>query len=692
MRRTLLIAAACSLLMAQQQDTPIFRSNSTLVTVTLLVKDKAGKPVADLKKEDLEIFENGKPQPITVFEPQSLSNEAAAPIVYKDPAAEPAPPPQEDKPTAPPGSIQFQDKRLLILYFDWSSMKPDDQVRALDAAKTFVTKQMTAADMLSIITYSSSLRTELDFTADRATILEKLARLLPGEIQDSLTTTVTDNTDEANQTIVDDTEFQMFNTDRKLNALQRAITGLATLPEKKSFIFFTGGVTGTGVENQAQLATTVNAAVRSNTSIYAIDARGLSAQPPGGDASTLAARGTGIFSGQIQAAQRERVVAEQSTLFSLAADTGGRALLDSNDLTTGMTNAQRDLQSYYILAYQSPDSTKDGRYRRIEVKLKPELSARNLRLDYRRGYYGEKDYKAFSALDKERQLDEALRAGDPFTDIPVGVEINWFRNGKGRAFVPVTVKLPGSVIPLAKKGGAETTQFDFIGSLRDARGASVALVRDEVKIKLPQEKAKQVMQRHLVYDTGFSVTPGAYRFKMLVRERSSGKVGTFEVKFTVPPMSPDGAHAALSSVVWSSQKENLTNAVGYADKKTATKKTRHPLVTNGEKLVPSVTRVFRADQKILVYAELYDAEIDAQDPASSAAATLAFYQGDTKVAETRPVYLDATHAERQDAYPVRFELPAGALCPGDYTAQLSVVESGKSRFDFQRSKIAIVPQ
>src|SRR5207253_1634574 len=143
------------------------------------------------------------------------------------------------------------------------------------------------------------------------------------------------------------TEFNIFNTDGKLKTLEKATRDLGKLQGKKALIYFSSGIERTGVENFSQLKTTVNAAVRSGVSFYTIDARGLVAMPPGGDASTAFSSGTGILSGTAQQAMSRNFNDSQETLYTLAADTGGRAMLDSNDLTLGIRQAQHDMNSYY---------------------------------------------------------------------------------------------------------------------------------------------------------------------------------------------------------------------------------------------------------------------------------------------------------------------------------------------------------
>ena len=169
--------------------------------------------------------------------------------------------------------------------------------------------------------------------------------------------------------VADETEFNIFNTDQKLAAIEKASRMLAALPEKKALIYFSAGVSKTGVDNQAQLEASINAAVKANVAIYPIDTRGLMADPPGGGASKAASRGTGIFNGSVYNSQRAGINDSQETLVTLAADTGGKAFLDSNDITAGITQAQQDMRSYYILGYYTTNNAEDGKYRTINVKL-----------------------------------------------------------------------------------------------------------------------------------------------------------------------------------------------------------------------------------------------------------------------------------------------------------------------------------
>ena len=177
--------------------------------------------------------------------------------------------------------------------------------------------------------------------------------------------------------------------------------------------------------------------------IYPIDARGLMADPPGGAASKGASRGSGIFNGSQYNSQRAGINDSQETLATLAADTGGKVFLDSNDLSAGIVQAQQQFRSYYILGYYATNTAADGKYRKITVKLNNGLNAK---IEARPGYYAQKVWGKFNGADKELQLQDALSSADPQTDLPWPSKWITSASPPRPTSFPVSVKIPGSVI------------------------------------------------------------------------------------------------------------------------------------------------------------------------------------------------------------------------------------------------------
>ena len=669
-----------------------------LVVVDITVKDKDGKPFEGLTQKDFTVTEDGKPQDIRVFKFQRLEEEVAEePAIAPKPAAPEAPPTPAVKAItanqiAPsrPGEVKYQDRRLLVMFFDLTSMPIQDQIRAQTAAQQFLKSSVTKSDLLAIMTFSNELKVLQDFTDDRDQLQKTLKGMIIGEGSDLAEAGLTgadDDPDTGAAFTADDTEFNIFNTDRKLAALEMAAKMLGSLSEKKALVYFASGVEKSGSDNEAQLRATVNAALRNNVSFYPIDARGLVASAPLGDATKSTQGGQGMLSGSGARSQQTRFAAQQDTLFTLAADTGGRALLDSNDLALGIKQAQKDISSYYILGYYSTNSKMDGSFRRIKVTPSPAIASKIGKIEARPGYFAGKDFKQFTSSDKERQLQEALMLGDPMTDLSIALEVDYFRLARDRYFVPITVKIPGSEFELAKHGGAESTKIDFIGEIKDAKGQVQGNVRDFSELKLKGQTVGQLAKQNLAYNTGFTLAPGQYVLKFLARENQTGKMGTFETKFVVPDITTENRKLPMSTVVLSNQRQDLSSAVYSAERDRRLIST-DPLVQDNKRLIPSVTRVFRKGQDMYVYLEAYQPAAETTQPLI---ASVSFYRGKVKAFETDPLQITEGLNPRSKAVPLKFSIPLAKLEPGKYECQVSVMDPSAQKFNFWRAPVMVLP-
>ncbi len=678
-------------------QTPRFTITTNVVVVNVTVLDRNGKPVENLTKDDFLLYEEGKLQKLQAADFQKLNDQVLPP---SDQVKTPEPPrgynPDVEKPTGRSERLsKYQDRRLMVLFFDFGSMQPAEQIRSREAAIKFLTTQMTASDMVSILTYGNELKTVQDFTSDRDLLIATINKFRAGDSSENATFADegADAQDQSGQFVADETEFNIFNADLKLAALEDAARTLGQYPEKKALIYISSGIQKNGVDNQSQLRVTVNTAVRANVAFYPIDARGLSALVPGGDATQQGAAGNNLYSGAGQNSLRNNFVNQQETLATLAIDTGGKALLDSNDLTEGMRQVQKDFPSYYTLSYASSNTALNGAYRRIQVKLAPRLADLHARLDYRQGYYGTTTFRRMSESDKDAQLSQALISDNPVTDLPIAVEVDYFRVSKDKYFVPITVKIPGSALVFQGKGAKQATELDFIAEVFDARNRSAAAVRDTIPLKVSTGVAGQVTQKSIQYDTGVTLTPGAYKLRFVARENGDGKVGTFETPFTIPDLAV-AKSLRISSLILSNQREPVADQVGGV-KNNKKLLAQNPLIDNGQKLVPNVTRVFRPGQDLLAYVEVYDPTIPDSLPANfrraDVEATVAFYQGDKKIFESVPVRANRLSESRDGTLPVWLEAPISKLAPGNYDCQVNLIDEFGRKFAFPRSPLAVLP-
>jgi VWFA-related protein len=659
----------------------VFRSAREVITVDVIVRDKSGNVVRGLSANDFEIREDGQPQQILNFSFEEIRDKAPARMETADllagvqeklqqqartsaPAANPAPAPE----ATPVTSETMAGRRLITLLFDVSSMQPDDVQRAVDSAQKYVSEKMSPADLVAVVTVSSSLNVLTDFTGDRTKVASALAGL--GYAEGTSTPppdASTVATDEAAASSTDDTstdtsDLDMFNNDIRLRALKTLADTLAPIEQKKSILYFSAGMQRNGQDNQVELRAAINAAVRANVSFYPVDTRGLQAVVPGGDARQASGRGNDMFSGRGVAQQYDSLAGSQDTLTSLAADTGGKAFTDTNDFGEAFARVQSDMSAYYLLAYSSSNPAHDGRFRRIQVRVKRQ----DLKIESRSGYYAERDFQHTSRGDRETQLQDQLFSAVSATDLPVLVNAGYFRLSSDKYYVPVSLIVPGYAVPVTNPEAK--VSLDVLGLVRDEQGRPLGRFRET--LQLPPGTGKTLAGTQVLYQSGVTLPPGRFSVKAVVRENASGEMGTFEAAITIPELKKEPLK--VSSVVLSTQVEPA-----------ATKgKSDNPLIRDGLQLVPNLTHVVARDQKLFFYYEVYD-------PAEAASApqvrtSLAFYRGKVKVFETPVVERTKIDAPDRHAALFQFEVPAESFTPGLYTCQINIIDTIAGHFAFPR--------
>ncbi|MFB3921450.1 MAG: VWA domain-containing protein [Terriglobia bacterium] len=672
----------------------VLRSQTNVVLVDVRVRDKSGKPVADLTQDNFRVLEDGVPQTITSFSLEDVQKLAQA-------EASSGPPPVVDlaklPPNVPPETV-LRDRRLTVLFFDVSSMQPDDLIRALKSAQEFVEKKLTPADLVAVVTYTSSLRVLRDFTNDRDALSKAIKSILVGEESSNLAaaaaTGEAGGTNAAGEEIVaqdvsaaftpDETEFNIFNTDQKLAAVESLSRMLRALPGRKSVIHFSSGVERTGTDNQAQLRATIDAANQSNVSLYTMDARGLAALPPGGDASTASPSGTAIYTGAAHSSQLSSLHGSRETLASLSQDTGGRTFYDLNDLGEAFQQIQAENSSYYLLGYSPRNARSDGKFRRIRV----EVDRPGVKVEARPGYFAPKDFRQFTREDKELQLEQALALDQAFLDLPFVVDTAYFRAPEKNYNVVLAAKIPGAAVSFLEKSARHETEFDFVWRVLDAKDKPAGYLRDTLPVKIGEETFKEVTRGNFLYEGSMVLPPGDYRLKVVVRENQTGKMGTFEQPLILPPITESGL--TLSSVVLSNELKERVNQVNNVRRRVPPRNDT-PLQVGTKTLLPSVTRVFRTSQSLYVLLESYRGKVTANAESANPAVALAFFRDGAKVAEAGPFQgkLEKGSGGKASYF---VEVPLQKFPVGRYTMQVNVLDPDAARVAFSRVPMAIVKE
>jgi VWFA-related protein len=664
--------------------------NVDLVQIDAVVTDRNGKLIKGLKPENFELDEEGKVQQLRAADYYDVEKIVTADTTEAEPIVidlNTANDPEKLRPIV-------RDHRMIVLFFDLTSLNPEDLIRSTDAAKKFIKEQMSSADLVAVISFGTTFKIIATFTNDHEVLQQAVASLVSGKeaMLQGLGTTAADavSQDDQSAASVDDTEFNIFNTDNKLYAVQVLAELLGGIPGKKSVLEFTSGVTQTGEENRSSLQAATDAANKNNVSLYQVDSRGLMTDAL--DASTGMSRGTAGFSGQTVMAVSNARHASRDTLYTLAADTGGRTFFDLNDFTGIFKQVQDDTTGYYLLSYYSSNTARDGRYRQVKVKLIGVPPGAHIK--HRPGYYAPKEFGIFNTEDREKQLDAAMGSEAVIVELPVAVDTGQFLFPNGQFFVPVCAKIASSALQWAKKSGQHEAKFDFLYEFREIKSKKIAGVqRDTMTVQLDAVNFEQISQKALVYQGGIMLGPGNYRLKFLARDNSSGHIGTFEQNINIYP--PRLNQLQLSTVMLSSQLVTDTMRVrGQGARQGSQGQNVHrrtvgndarvrtsPLDVNGQRIVPSVTRVFTSQQTLYVLFQAYAPP--KTDPATLRAGLVFFRNGqrsnDTPVvepAEVNPITRAASF---------RLSLSLDKLATGNYTVQAVVVESGGTQAAFARN-------
>lgn len=675
----MVVAAFASVPRAQtaSQPAPVFRGGTELVLVNVVVRDKNGSVVRGLRQEDFAVTEDGKPQTVSSFDFEEPDRVEPFAVPTETRVLQGAVIQPRAEKTAAPADVARPDmrgRRLIVLFFDLSSMEPEAVTRAVHAAHEYVDRKLSPADLIAVASFSTSLRVDEDFTADRDRIVAAIDRFGTtgaAGLDQGTTGDVEDTPDTGTAFTPDDTEFNIFSTDRRLDAIQWLCGALSGIDQKKSVIYFSSGMSQSGQDNQVELRRTVDRANRANVSIYAADMRGLQAQAPGGDASQASRRGTSPFSGASVANQFANLASSQDTLTTMAEDTGGRAFFDSNAFGDVFDRVVADTAAYYVLGYSSTNLARDGRFRRIRVRLKDPA----LKLEYRSGYYAGRDFAHSTREDREQQLQDQLQSDLSVTDLSAYVSTAYFRLGTNRYYVPISIVVPGYQVPFTRATDKNHATIDVLGLVRDAQGRPAGRIRDTVRIAT--EKVDDLAHVTVQYDTGLQLAPGKCRLKAVLRENQNGTMGSYETDLVVPDLKRD--RMRMSAVV-----------VGTDFQNTPRKDDRNPLARDGRELVPNVTRVVSAGQHLYFYYEVYD-------PGGAAAGgqtinvmtSIAFFRGKVRAFETPAVEARELNAADRKGIVFHFDVPAASLPQGLYTCQINVVDDAAGTFAFPRLQLYV---
>ena len=307
-----------------------------------------------------------------------------------------------------------------------------------------------------------------------------------------------------------------------------------------------------------------------------------------GDASTGSLRGQGAFNGGSLTNNMQSNFNSQEVMATLSSDTGGKAFFDSNDFAPAFAQVQKDTSAYYAIGFHSSDPARDGKYRKLTIKI----TRPGIKLEYRPGYYAPADFKHSGKEDREQELQDQLASDLPATDIAVYMDAMYFRLDANRYYMPVSLVVPGSQIPFVKGGDKDKSHARH--HRRRHRRSQAA--------RGPRARHREAQSRRLArgaaeeYPVHHQLQPAArqVQIKFVVRENETGRMGSFIAEVTLPDLKK--APLKMSSILLASQREPSKKPGKEID----------PLVRNGQEYVPNISHVFRQDQHLYLLYEIYD--------------------------------------------------------------------------------------
>src|SRR5579862_933322 len=525
-------------------DTPAtFRTKVNLVLVPVVVRDKSGRAIGNLHKEDFQISDRGKPQIISSFSIETLANPSPEPVKTL---------PAENGVEAPASAAQaVMPNRFVAYVFDDVHISLSDLMQVRAAAQRHLTGSLVPTDRAAIFTTSG--RTTLDFTDDRAKLLETLLRLNPqpiarspvqecpdisyyqadlivnkndplalnAAVQDTFACMRLDPTDASSRTLAQTVSTGQaqhvlqtgeVETQAALTVLNQVVRRLSTMPGKRSIILASPGFI-TLADLFSEKSALIDHAIRANVIISTLNARGLYTVIPGGDASQPNPESAAGAMIRAQYETNSSTVGED-VLAELAYGTGGVFFHNDNDLFEGFNRVAARPDFIYVLGF-SPENLKlDGRFHALKITVR---NSGKLDLQARRGYYAPQHLADPGETAKE-EIRDALFSREELRDIPVEIHTQFFKSSVENAKLAVLARVDVKHLRFRKENGRNMDNLTVVSGVFDRNGNLITGNQKTVEMHLKDQTLESRLDHGITVRSSFDVKPGSYLVRLVVRD------------------------------------------------------------------------------------------------------------------------------------------------------------------------------
>ncbi len=543
-------------------DNDVVRISTNLIRLDVTVSDKNGKPIADIRPEEIEIFENGKKQKITGLNFVSASRERVIQSERRDTPTV--------APTPPPILRAEQVRRAVALVVDDLTLSFESVYQTRRALKKFVDEQMEDGDLVAIIRTGAGVGALQQFTTDKRVLYAAIEKVRwnpvgTGGISafaplDALDAAEEEAEEAAGERTIegirrefDDRRESYFSTG-SLGAINFVINGMGELPGRKSVILFSDGFRLTNVDAEGftvnsgvvePIRRLIEAANRASVVIYTMDPRGLVYT------GLTAADNTGTRSRERidsdLAVRRERLADTQDSLRYIAKETGGFALVNNNDLPGGVRRVLED-QSYYLVSYEPDEDTFDPvkrKFNKIEVKVsRPGASVR-----YRSGFFNVADRPTEPNAPAADRIDRALVSPIGASGISVRLNALFGNDPKSASYVRSLLHIDANDLQFTEaEGGQKKATFEVLAMSFGDNGVPVDQLAKSYTLTVTEPALARLRKDGFVYHFIFPVKKaGPYQYRVAVRDPSNGKIGSASQFVDIPDLKKK--RLATSSIV-----------------------------------------------------------------------------------------------------------------------------------------------
>jgi VWFA-related protein len=695
-------------------DDDVIKVTANLVNLDVIVKDKKGKAITDLKPEDFTVLENGVPQKIEFFD-STLTSEAsqtATAIVSNQP-----------KPQTPNGF----PRNIIALVLDGQSTELANLKHVREGTVKYIRERITDNDSVALFSISGGLQLLQSFTQDKTKLIaavekaydssivsksseardlaeniramrEQIAsgpELIGGTVPDYGTGVTNSMAAQAliarhvlEQYIALRSTLSMQQTRPVLASLAAISEGLRSIPGKKTLVMFSQGFIATETLDW-QVQSTIDMANRANVTIYIIDSGGLTGGPPS-SGSLISGSPLGGISGGLEMEQRRRAGAgesvfditrqeglnrQQDLLYRISEDTGGHFIKNTNDIAGGLARIDAEIRSRYTLAYRSTDPNFDGSFRKVKIEVRrPDTT-----LSARPGYYAIPPSQIVPFSPDDRKLLANFTSMQAHPTLPLSLELRSFPSRDGFYIVPLSFEIPPAAVQFDLKGDKQRMHLEVLGVIRvEGEDKILSRLGGNFDVGLTAQQYESVLNDKIFYRQDMQLYAGNYTVDLIVRDRLSGKVAAKREKLALPVAGPE---FSSTEAVLSRHAEPLKQKAANDD-----------VLSEGDvQIRPSPSREFHATDNLIVFFKLYNAAAARETRKPLVRVTVTLMKDGRPV--NRPLDYQLTEASNEPVAHLTFAryIKLAGLPAGRYSALIESRDITQQKVLKQEAWFVIVP-